>query len=111
MIDTFDDLETARKLRNSIIVKIGVHYGLCIAVTFNEKLDYFRTAVKIAARVQGLSDGRDVMISDSKQKWNGEPFTTSLERPEVQLHRSQAHTAEGVNAEGPGLTSPAPAAP
>jgi len=90
MIDAFDDFETARKLRNSIIVKIGVHYGPCIAVTLNERLDYFGTTVNIAARVQGLSDGRDVMISDAfyresdarpyleKKKWDGEPFSTSL---------------------------------
>ncbi len=90
MIDAFDDLETAKKLRNSIIVKIGVHYGPCIAVTLNERLDYFGTTVNIAARVQGLSDGRDVMASDALyresqagtflagKKWNGEPFSTSL---------------------------------
>ncbi len=90
MIDAFEDLETAKKLRNAIIVKIVVHYGPCIAVTLNEKLDYFGTTVNIAARVQGLSDGKDVMASDafyresdaraylSRKSWNGEPFTTSL---------------------------------
>ncbi|HUI70595.1 MAG TPA: adenylate/guanylate cyclase domain-containing protein, partial [Spirochaetia bacterium] len=90
MIDAFDDLETAQKLRNSIIVKIGVHYGPCIAVTLNERLDYFGTTVNIAARVQGLSDGRNVMVSDAlfresgagtylaQKRWKGEPFTTSL---------------------------------
>jgi len=90
MIDAFDDLETAKKLHNSIIVKIGIHYGPCIAVTLNERLDYFGTTVNIAARVQGLSDGRDVMASDALhresgaaaylagKRWNDEPFTTSL---------------------------------
>ena len=90
MIDSFDDLETAEKLRNSIIVKVGVHYGPCIAVTLNERLDYFGTTVNIAARVQGLSDGRDVMVSDSlfresnapglleQKRWSGDAFSTSL---------------------------------
>lgn len=37
MIDSFEDLETAKKLRNSIIVKVGVHYGPCIAVTLRAR--------------------------------------------------------------------------
>ena len=90
MIDAFDDLETAKKLKNAIIVKVGVHYGPCIAVTLNERLDYFGTTVNIAARVQGLSDGRDVMASQAifgeseaapylaERKWTADPFTTSL---------------------------------
>jgi class 3 adenylate cyclase len=63
MIEAFDDLETARRLKDSIVVKVGIHHGPCIAVTLNERLDYFGTTVNIAARVQGLSDGRDVMAS------------------------------------------------
>lgn len=90
MIEAFDDLDTARKLKNSIVVKVGVHHGPCIAVTLNERIDYFGTTVNIAARVQGLSDGRDVMASGAifeetgaaeilKQKgWADEKFTTSL---------------------------------
>ena len=90
MIEAFDDLETAAKLKNAIIVKVGIHHGPCIAVTLNERIDYFGTTVNIAARVQGLSDGRDVMASETifregdaveylKAKgWASEDFTTSL---------------------------------
>jgi adenylate cyclase len=90
MIEAFDNLDTAKKLKNSIVVKVGIHHGPCIAVTLNERIDYFGTTVNIAARVQGLSDGRDVMASGVifdetgaaeilKQKgWAEEPFTTSL---------------------------------
>jgi adenylate cyclase len=90
MIEAFDDLGTAKKLKNAIIVKVGIHHGPCIAVTLNERIDYFGTTVNIAARVQGLSDGRDVMASGAifketgaeellKQKgWADEQFTTSL---------------------------------
>jgi class 3 adenylate cyclase len=56
-------LDTAKKLKNAIIVKVGIHHGPCIAVTLNERIDYFGTTVNIAARVKGLSDGRDVMAS------------------------------------------------
>jgi class 3 adenylate cyclase len=90
MIEAFDDLETAGRLKNAIIVKVGIHHGPCIAVTLNERIDYFGTTVNIAARVQGLSDGRDVMASGAiygeanaaeylKEKgWTSESFTTSL---------------------------------
>jgi len=90
MIEAFDDMDTARKLKNAIIVKVGIHHGPCIAVSLNERIDYFGTTVNIAARVQGLSDGRDVMASGAifgesnaaeflrEKGWASEPFTTSL---------------------------------
>jgi len=90
MIEAFEDLDTKRKLKDAIIVKVGIHHGPCIAVTLNERIDYFGTTVNIAARVQGLSDGRDVMASGAifdetgaadllRQKgWASEKFTTSL---------------------------------
>jgi len=90
MIEAFEDLDTRKKLKDSIVVKVGIHHGPCIAVTLNERIDYFGTTVNIAARVQGLSDGRDVMASGAifdetsadellRQKgWASEKFTTSL---------------------------------
>lgn len=44
-------------------LKIGVHGGACIAVTLNERLDYFGTTVNLAARVQGMSEGGDILVS------------------------------------------------
>jgi len=46
------------------IVKLGLHYGSAIAVTANEKLDYFGQTVNLAARIQSESAGGDVVISD-----------------------------------------------
>lgn len=46
-------------------LKIGLHEGPCIAVTLNEKLDYFGTTVNLAARVQNLSRGRDIVVTRS----------------------------------------------
>jgi class 3 adenylate cyclase len=34
-----------------VILKIGVHKGAAIAVTLNDRLDYFGQTVNIAARV------------------------------------------------------------
>jgi class 3 adenylate cyclase len=44
-------------------LKAGLHMGPCIAVTLNERLDYFGSTVNMAARLEGLSTGSDVVIS------------------------------------------------
>ncbi|HUP87791.1 MAG TPA: adenylate/guanylate cyclase domain-containing protein [Longimicrobiales bacterium] len=49
-------------------LKAGVHFGPCIAVTLNERLDYFGSTVNIAARLGGLSRGGEVIISDAVAK-------------------------------------------
>ena len=41
--------------REDLLLKIGVHEGPCLAVTLNDRLDYFGQTVNIAARVQGLA--------------------------------------------------------
>jgi class 3 adenylate cyclase len=46
-------------------LRAGIHYGPCIAVTLNERLDYFGSTVNLAARLEGLSSGGDVVISDA----------------------------------------------
>jgi class 3 adenylate cyclase len=104
MVEAFDDLETARKLKNEIIIKVGIHHGPCIAVTLNERLDYFGTTVNIAARVQGLSDGRNVMASGTifskggaadllaGKGWADETFVTSLKalKASYEVHKLHA---------------------
>ena len=44
-------------------LKVGVHRGRAIAVTLNDRIDYFGQDVNIAARVQGLADVNEVCIS------------------------------------------------
>jgi class 3 adenylate cyclase len=44
-------------------LKAGLHTGPCIAVTLNDRLDYFGSTVNLAARLEGLSNGTDVIIS------------------------------------------------
>jgi class 3 adenylate cyclase len=38
-----------------LLVKIGIHEGPCLAVTLNDRQDYFGQTVNIAARVQNLA--------------------------------------------------------
>ncbi len=88
MIDRFDEFNLENRTRNQIVIKVGVHSGPCIAVTLNERIDYFGTSVNMAARIQGLSDGRDVMVSErffresgaseALAGWSWESFSTSL---------------------------------
>ncbi|MBM4424716.1 MAG: adenylate/guanylate cyclase domain-containing protein [Chloroflexi bacterium] len=44
-------------------LKAGIHYGPCIAVTLNDRLDYFGTTVNIAARLEGQSPIGGIVIS------------------------------------------------
>ena len=46
-----------------IRVKLGLHEGPCIAVTLNDRLDYFGSTVNLAARLQGESQGGDIVLS------------------------------------------------
>ena len=59
----------------ALALKIGIHQGTCFAVNLNETLDYFGTAVNVAARIQRESRGGDVVVTDEvmqdeeTQKW------------------------------------------
>jgi class 3 adenylate cyclase len=47
-----------------IVIKMGVHGGACIAVTLNERFDYFGSTVNLAARMEGQSHGGDIILSE-----------------------------------------------
>jgi len=47
-----------------LVLKIGIHTGPAIAVTLNDRLDYFGQTVNIAARVQDLADADEIFISE-----------------------------------------------
>lgn len=46
-----------------LVIKLGLHIGPCIAVTLNERLDYFGSTINMAARLQGESEGGDIVLS------------------------------------------------
>jgi class 3 adenylate cyclase len=61
--------EAMRKLnaesgRDDLLLKIGMHEGPCLAVTLNDRLDYFGQTVNIAARVQGLAVSRSIFATE-----------------------------------------------
>lgn len=51
-----------------LMLKAGINYGPCIAVTLNDRLDYFGSTVNIAARLVGLCRGGDAVISSEVRK-------------------------------------------
>lgn len=46
-----------------LAIKLGLHEGACIAVTLNDRLDYFGSTVNLAARLQAQSRGGDIVVS------------------------------------------------
>jgi class 3 adenylate cyclase len=46
-----------------LLLKIGIHEGPCLAVTFNDRQDYFGQTVNMAARVQGLATDRAIFVT------------------------------------------------
>ena len=49
--------------REDLLLKIGIHEGPCLAVTLNERQDYFGQTVNIASRVQGLASSRSIFAT------------------------------------------------
>jgi class 3 adenylate cyclase len=46
-----------------LMLKVGLHIGPCLVVTLNGQLDYFGRTVNLAARLSGLAQGHDVILS------------------------------------------------
>jgi class 3 adenylate cyclase len=53
----------AERRGEDLLLKIGIHEGPCLAVTLNDRLDYFGQTVNIAARVQGLAVSRSILAT------------------------------------------------
>lgn len=58
-----------------LVIKLGLHCGSCIAVTLNDRLDYFGSTINMAARLQGESDGGDIVFSEHLA---GDPVVSEL---------------------------------
>jgi class 3 adenylate cyclase len=52
--------EALKDLKDELLLKIGIHEGPCLAVSLNDRQDYFGRTVNIAARVQGLATSRSI---------------------------------------------------
>ncbi len=87
--------------------QLRARIGAAIAVTLNERLDYFGQMVNVAARIQGLADGDEVFVSDEVWAHPGvQELTGRLEvapqrallkgiRAEVGVHRLRHRLSAG----------------
>jgi class 3 adenylate cyclase len=48
-----------------LVLKIGLHAGSCIAIQTNHQIDYFGRAVNVAARVQSVAAGGEIVVTDT----------------------------------------------
>ena len=55
----------AERQGEDLMLKIGIHEGPCLAVTLNDRQDYFGQTVNIAARVQNLAVSRSILATGS----------------------------------------------
>jgi class 3 adenylate cyclase len=51
--------------QEELVLKIGIHEGPCLAVTLNDRQDYFGQTVNIAARVQDLAVSQAILATSS----------------------------------------------
>jgi class 3 adenylate cyclase len=61
MIDALNEFN--HTISQELILKVGIHRGHSMAVTDNERIDYFGQSVNIAARVQALAGANEVCIT------------------------------------------------
>ena len=55
----------AERGSEDLLLKIGIHEGPCLAVTLNDRQDYFGHTVNTAARVQSLASSRAIFATTS----------------------------------------------
>lgn len=62
----FREIEQFNQQRGTrdLILKVGAHRGHSIAVTLNERLDYFGQTVNIASRVQGVANADELCLTE-----------------------------------------------
>ena len=64
-VDMLHAIERFNRARpgKELLLKIGIHRGASIAVTLNDRLDYFGQTVNVAARVQALADANEIYLT------------------------------------------------
>jgi len=104
MREAVEQLNRDRAQRD-FILKIGMHKGASIAVTLNDRLDYFGQTVNIAARVQNLAGGDEILLTENVHTAAGIPEILGAYR----VSRSEAEL-KGVSATIPVYCVQGPAA-
>ena len=80
--------DSVRSIKDDLLIKIGIHEGPCLAVTLNDRLDYFGQTVNIAARVQSLADA--LAIFATKPVVDNPQVAAMIERGKLKLTEQNA---------------------
>jgi class 3 adenylate cyclase len=54
----------AQRHQKDLLLKLGIHEGPCLAVSLNDRQDYFGQTVNIASRVQALAASRSILATE-----------------------------------------------
>ncbi|MES2949753.1 MAG: adenylate/guanylate cyclase domain-containing protein [Pseudomonadota bacterium] len=83
----------AQSGREDLVLKIGLHEGPCLAVSLNDRLDYFGQAVNIAARVQGLATSSSIFATEPVVDY---PGVAGLLQAAGLTPQAQSHQLRGI---------------
>jgi len=95
MREAMRDLNRERE-REDLLLKIGIHEGPCIAVTMNERQDYFGQTVNIASRVQGLATSSEIFATGAVVD---DPRTSGVLEKSGIVPRNQSLPLRGIATE------------
>ncbi len=125
-VDPLDALCAARDMQAQIAqlnadagsdligLKVGLHAGACLAVTLNDRLDYFGQTVNIAARVQALARAGEIVVTaDVLSLAGAAELVTDLQiesgdvelrgiAEDVRVHRLRAAAVDASSTRGEG---------
>ncbi|RME75663.1 MAG: adenylate/guanylate cyclase domain-containing protein [Planctomycetota bacterium] len=71
------------KKENTLNLRISLHYGPCLAVNLNTGIDYFGKTVNLAAKLQGLVEAGQIVLTYSMYK--EKEINTYLDSKEMEL--------------------------
>jgi class 3 adenylate cyclase len=94
-------IETVRRAVShgeDLVLKIGLHQGPCVAIQSNNQIDYFGRTVNIAARVQSLAEGGQIVCSE--EVWNAPGVQAVIEGRNLNTKRETAEL-KGIEARYP----------
>jgi class 3 adenylate cyclase len=76
-----------------LLLKIGIHEGPCLAVSLNDRQDYFGQTVNIASRVQNLAVDRSIYATEPVVE---DPASTALLAKHHLVPTSQSASLKGI---------------
>jgi len=93
--EAFEIFNRRKGIRNEIQVKIGLHAGSTIMVNLNNRVDYFGQTVNMAARVQGVAQNDEVIISHAIRQ---DEDSVQLLRARMESVTKRVVTLKGISA-------------